>query len=55
VEGILAPPAQLAEYLNRFNELGIQEVMITPLAPEGGLERFVERFESEVRPLLPAT
>jgi probable F420-dependent oxidoreductase len=52
VEGILAPPTMLADYLNRFAPLGIEELMITPLGAETGLEAFIERFDREVRPHL---
>lgn len=51
VEGILAPPAELADYLNRFAAIGVQEVLISPLG-SGPLARFLDRFEAEVRPKL---
>ena len=50
VEGILAPPGELADYLNRFAELGIAELLITPLANPRGLDAFLDRFDREVRP-----
>ncbi len=31
VEGILAPPAEIADYLNRFAAIGVDEMLITPL------------------------
>jgi probable F420-dependent oxidoreductase len=52
VEGILAPPGELAEYLARFAELGIEELLITPLVEAKGLDAFLDRFDSEVRPKL---
>ncbi|MHB8383830.1 MAG: TIGR03619 family F420-dependent LLM class oxidoreductase [Candidatus Binataceae bacterium] len=52
VEGILAPPAELAQYLNRFAELGIGEILITPLAPARALDAFLDRFDREVRPAI---
>ncbi|MGB6554714.1 MAG: TIGR03619 family F420-dependent LLM class oxidoreductase [Candidatus Binataceae bacterium] len=50
VEGILAPPAELAQYLNRYAELGIGELLITPLAGPRALDGFLDRFDREVRP-----
>jgi len=50
VEGILAPPAELAQYLNRYAELGIAELLITPLAGPRTLDAFLDRFDREVRP-----
>jgi probable F420-dependent oxidoreductase len=52
VEGILAPPGELAEYLNQFGELGIQEILITPLGADRTLDGFMDRFDKEVRPHL---
>jgi probable F420-dependent oxidoreductase len=52
VEGILAPPAELAEYLNRFGEVGVHEILITPLGGDRSLDAFLDRFEGEVRPRL---
>jgi probable F420-dependent oxidoreductase len=52
VEGILAPPAELAEYFNRFAEIGVKEILITPLGAERALDSFLDRFEREVRPRL---
>ena len=52
VEGILAPPAELAQYLNRYAELGIGELLITPLAGARTLDAFLDRFDREVRPAL---
>jgi probable F420-dependent oxidoreductase len=52
VEGILAPPAELAQYLNRYAELGIDELLITPLAGPRALDAFLDRFDREVRPAL---
>lgn len=53
VRGILAPPAELAAHLNEFAELGVGEVLITPIALDRtGFDGFFERFERDVRPLL---
>jgi probable F420-dependent oxidoreductase len=52
VEGILAPPAELADYLNRFGDLGVQEILITPLGADRSLDAFLDRFEGELRPRL---
>jgi probable F420-dependent oxidoreductase len=49
VEGILAPPAEIAAYLNRFAKIGVNEILISPLGP---LTKFLDRFETEVRPNL---
>ena len=49
VEGILAPPTELADYLNQFAELGIHEVLITPIGADRALEHFMDRFDKEVR------
>ena len=50
VEGILAPPAELADYLNRFAAIGVDEILISPLSSE--LDKFLDRFDAEVRPHL---
>jgi len=52
VEGILAPPTELSEYLNQFAELGIREILITPIGADRALEHFMDRFDKEVRPRL---
>lgn len=52
IEGILAPPAELAEYLSRYAALGVEELLIAPLGAERGLDGFLDRFEREVRPRL---
>jgi probable F420-dependent oxidoreductase len=52
VEGILAPPAELADYLNEFAELGIQEILVTPIGADRTLDKFLDRFDKEVRPRL---
>lgn len=51
VEGILAPPAELADYLNRFAGVGVDELLISPLGAEP-LDKFLDRFDAEVRPHL---
>jgi probable F420-dependent oxidoreductase len=53
IEGILATPEALADYLNQYAELGIEELLITPLAADkDALREFLDRFEREVRPRL---
>lgn len=52
VEGIMAPPAELADYLNQFGELGIQEILVTPIGADRTLDAFLDRFDKEVRPHL---
>ncbi len=58
VEGILAPPAEIADYLNRFAAIGVNEILITPLGNDPlfteSLEKFLDRFDAEVRPKLAA-
>jgi probable F420-dependent oxidoreductase len=49
VEGILAPPAELANYLNRFAAIGVDEILVSPLGSES-LDKFLDRFDAEVRP-----
>jgi probable F420-dependent oxidoreductase len=51
VEGILAPPAEIADYLNRFAAIGVNEILISPLGSDP-LAKFLDRFETEVRPKL---
>ena len=51
VEGILAPPAELADYLNRFAAIGVDEMLISPLGAQP-LAKFLDRFDAEVRPRL---
>ena len=51
VEGILAPPAEIADYLNRFAAIGVNEILISPLGTDP-LAKFIDRFDSEVRPKL---
>ncbi len=51
-EGILATSAQLVDYLNRFAELGIEEIVIVPLENLARLDAFLDRFAREVRPNL---
>jgi probable F420-dependent oxidoreductase len=52
VEGVLAPPSELAEYLARYAPIGIQELLISPLGSERSLDVFLDRFDREVRPHL---
>ena len=49
IDGILAPPSELAAYLNRFAELGVAELLITPLGADDSLDRFLDRFDRDVR------
>jgi len=49
---ILAPLQELSDYLNQFAELGIHELLITPLGADRTLEHFMDRFDKEVRPRL---
>ena len=51
VEGILAPPAELADYLNRFAPIGVDEILVSPIGSDS-LDKFLDRFNSEVRPHL---
>ncbi len=51
-EGVLAPPAQIADYLNRFAEIGVEEMVVVPLGESPRLDSFLDRFEREVRPHL---
>jgi probable F420-dependent oxidoreductase len=51
VEGVLAPPAEIADYLNRFAAIGVDELLISPLTTEP-LAKFIDRFDAEVRPQL---
>jgi len=50
VQGILAPPRELADYLSRFETLGVSEIMVTPIGADRGLDKFLDRFDSEVKP-----
>jgi probable F420-dependent oxidoreductase len=51
VEGVLAPPGELADYLNRFAGIGVDEILISPIGGES-VEKFMDRFDAEVRPRL---
>jgi alkanesulfonate monooxygenase SsuD/methylene tetrahydromethanopterin reductase-like flavin-dependent oxidoreductase (luciferase family) len=52
VQGILAPPSELAEYLSRYAPLGVEELLITPLGADPSLDKFLDRFDAQVRPHL---
>ena len=53
IEGILAPPEEMIDYLNRYAQLGVQELLIAPLAADSEtLGRFLDRFDKEIRPRL---
>ena len=49
VQGIMAPPRELADYLMKFEEVGIGEILVTPIGADRGLENFLDRFDSEVK------
>jgi probable F420-dependent oxidoreductase len=49
VQGIMAPPRELADYLMRYEALGIEEILVTPIGADRGLEKFLDRFDSEVK------
>ncbi len=51
-EGTLAPPGQIADYLNRFAGLGVEETVVVPLVSAPHLDPFIDRFDREVRPHL---
>ncbi len=51
VDGILAPPAQIAEYLNHFAELGVEEMLIAPIGADPSLDKFMDLFDRGVRGL----
>jgi probable F420-dependent oxidoreductase len=50
VQGIMAPPRELADYLARFEAIGVGEIMVTPIGADRGLDKFLDRFDSEVKP-----
>jgi probable F420-dependent oxidoreductase len=52
VQGIMAPPRELADYLMRFEEIGVGEILITPIGADRGLDKFMDHFDAEVRPHL---
>lgn len=52
VQGVMAPPRELTAYLARFAEIGIEELLITPLGADPTLDNFLDRFDAEVRPHL---
>lgn len=52
VQGIMAPPSELAAYLARFAEIGIEELLITPLGADRAFDQFLDRFDAAVRPHL---
>lgn len=55
IEGVLAPPEQMIDYLNQYAQLGIEELLIAPITPDQeSLARFLDRFAKEVRPRLAA-
>jgi len=49
VQGIMAPPRELADYLMRYDALGIEEILVTPIGADRGLEKFLDRFDAEVK------
>src|ERR1700730_13619478 len=54
VEGILAPPSEIADYLNRFAEIGVDEILISPLGTDP-LAKFLLRVGPEAPPKLACT
>jgi imidazole glycerol phosphate synthase subunit HisF len=50
VQGIMAPPRELADYLGRFEEIGVGEILVTPIDADRGLDKFLDRFDAEVKP-----
>jgi probable F420-dependent oxidoreductase len=55
LQGVLAPPHELAGYLDRFAAAGVEELLLTPLPFGASLDSFLDRFEGEVRPRLAST
>ena len=49
---LTGPPSVVASEVVRLARSGISQVMIYPLAVEGGPETTVERFQREVMPLV---
>jgi hypothetical protein len=43
---------ELAEYFNRLAQIGVEEILITPLGAERSLDSFLDRFVREVQPHL---
>jgi hypothetical protein len=43
------PPRELADYLSRFEALGVGELMVTPIGADRGLEKYLDRFDAEVK------
>jgi Luciferase-like monooxygenase len=50
VQGIMAPPRELADYLARFEAIGVGEILVTPIGADRGLDKFLDRFDAEVKP-----
>jgi hypothetical protein len=46
----MAPRRELADYLARFEEIGVGEVLITPIGADRGLDQFLDRFDAAVKP-----
>jgi len=49
VDGILAPPAEIADYLNRYAAIGVQEILISPLGNDP-LAKFLDRLRHRSPP-----
>jgi len=47
--GIMAPPRELADYIMRFEEIGVGEILVTPIGADRGLDKFLDRFDAEVK------
>jgi probable F420-dependent oxidoreductase len=50
VQGIMAPPGELADYLSKFAEIGVGEILVTPIGADRGFEKFLDRFDAQVKP-----
>jgi probable F420-dependent oxidoreductase len=49
IQGIMAPPRELADYLMRFEEIGVGEILVTPIGADRGLDKYLDRFDAEVK------
>ncbi|MBI2963529.1 MAG: LLM class F420-dependent oxidoreductase [Deltaproteobacteria bacterium] len=52
LQGVLAPPPELAAHLDRLAAAGVEELLVTPLPFGAEVDSFLDRFEREVRPRL---
>lgn len=51
---LTGPPKDVAAEVTRLVRGGITQVMIYPMAPDGRIDRVIERFQAEVMPLVRA-